>query len=158
MQLTANKWTSHGSFWNLAHRHTLNIMSGMDAVWYKRDPIIPLYVFSSTYFDSSFSASKLVGCIGVFIWIASSILNFFRSSFTYLVWCMYMPSSIWLIWSSRKNFNSPIILIWNYACISLEKSSHREWSTADKCTRSLKYYKTISEYRVSNSRGTCFTW
>ena len=31
---------------------------------------------------------------GVFIGLASSILNFFKSSFTYLVWCMYMPSSI----------------------------------------------------------------
>ena len=62
----------------------------------------------------------------VFIDFASSILNFFRSSFTYLVWRMYMPSSVCLIWSPRKNFNSLIILISNSACISLEKSLHKE--------------------------------
>ena len=45
MLLTTIKWTSLGSFWNLAQRHTLNTMSSLDAVWCKREPIIPLYVF-----------------------------------------------------------------------------------------------------------------
>lgn len=83
--LTAVKWTSLGSFRNWAHKHTLDIMLDLDVVRYKSDPIIALYWVSSTLFDSSCSPRDVAGCIGVFISFASSMLNFLRSSFTYLV-------------------------------------------------------------------------
>ncbi len=36
---TADKWISVGALWNLAHKHTLNKISGLDAVKYNKDPI-----------------------------------------------------------------------------------------------------------------------
>jgi len=137
MCLTTNRLTSLGSFWNLAQRHKLNIMLGLDIVTYERDPIIPLNVFSFAFFDSLLSPSIVVGCIGVLICFASTSLNFFRSSFTYLVWCMYMPSSACLICSPRKNFNSPIILILDAACISFEKSLYKESLVAPNIISSI---------------------
>ncbi|KAL2347352.1 hypothetical protein Fmac_001352 [Flemingia macrophylla] len=60
-------------------------MSGLDAVKYSSDPIIPRYVV--LLIDGEFSSIVRAQdvCMGVFIGFVSSILYFFRSSFAYLV-------------------------------------------------------------------------
>lgn len=44
------KWDSFGFAWYLAQRHTVNIMSGLLAVRYSKEPIKPLYFVWSTPF------------------------------------------------------------------------------------------------------------
>jgi len=50
--LAALKCDSFGADWKRAHMHTTNIMSGLLAVRYYRDPISPLYLVSSTGFPA----------------------------------------------------------------------------------------------------------
>jgi hypothetical protein len=39
------RWHSLGLVWNLAHMHTKNIMSGLEAHKYRSEPIIDWYTF-----------------------------------------------------------------------------------------------------------------
>lgn len=44
IRLTASKWDSWGFTWNLAHWHTLYMISGLLDVRYNNEPMIPLYI------------------------------------------------------------------------------------------------------------------
>ena len=54
----------------------------------------------------------------------SSMMNFLITFVQYLVWHRKLPCFIFLTWSPRKKFNSPIINISNYFCIQLENFLH----------------------------------
>src|SRR3954471_10026266 len=82
---TAFRCDSFGHDWYLAHMHTLNIMSGLEAVRYNNEPIIPRYNFTSTSLPfSSLSRLPLVA-IGVSISFDSLIPNLLSNSMQYLV-------------------------------------------------------------------------
>jgi len=98
----AERCTSLGSAWNLAQRQTLNMISDLEAVRYKRDPIIFLYSVILTGLDTLSKPSDVAG--GVLIGLASSNLNLLSSSLTYFDWCIYVLSSVCWIWSPRKKF------------------------------------------------------
>jgi hypothetical protein len=55
-----------------------------------------------------------------------SILNFRTMSLVYLAWCTNVPSFDCLICSSRKNYNSPIMLISNSLLIFSANLEPRE--------------------------------
>jgi hypothetical protein len=49
----------------------------------------------------------------VYTGLSSAMLNFFIKSFTYLAWCMKMPSFVCFTWIPKKKVISPIMDIWN---------------------------------------------
>ena len=101
--LIAFNWTSIGSFWNLAHKHTLNMILGMGRVKYNNDHFIALYWVLLTFVNSSCSPRYVVGCIRVFISLTLSMLNFFKSSFAYLIWWTYIPLFVWSKFQGRTS-------------------------------------------------------
>ena len=102
MRLTALKWDSLGQDWNLAHRHTENMISGLEAVKYKRLPIIPLYSFSHTFFPFSSLSNFKVVLMGVGLVLQFSNLNLFKSSLVYLDWFMKVPWLVCFTWRPKK--------------------------------------------------------
>lgn len=82
-----------------------------------------LFFISTSHFSSLYSFSELL--MRALLGLASVILYFLRSSCMYLAWLIAIPSLVYLIWSPRKKFSSPIMLISNSPCISLGKSLHK---------------------------------
>jgi hypothetical protein len=78
--------------------------------------------------------------------LESSILNFLRMSLVYLAWCTNVPSFDCLIYSPRKNCNSPIMLISNSLLMSFAKLATE--TTLEGRTEKL------AEKRPSWRRGT----
>ena len=85
------KWDSLGQDWNLAHKHTLYIISGLLTVKYSKKPIMPLYIVESMNLLFSFLSSLMDELIGVFIVLTSSMLNLWRRSLIYFSWLMKVP-------------------------------------------------------------------
>ena len=129
---TALKWDSLGQDWNLTHKHTLYMISGLLAIKYSKEPIMPLYIVESMNLPFSSLSSLMDELIGVFIVLDSSMLNLLGRSLIYFSWLMKVPSFSCLIWSPRKKLSSPIMLISNSLCMHLENSSQRETLVALK--------------------------
>ena len=140
---TTLKWDSLWQDWNLAHKHTLYIMSGLVAVKYRKEPIMPLYIVESMDLPFSSLSSSMDELVGVFIVLVSSMLNLLRRSLIYFVWLMKVPFFSCL--SPRKKLSSPIMLISNSLCVHLENSSQRETLVAPKIISSTYIWtKSIS--------------
>jgi len=122
------RWDSLGHDWNLAHRPTLNTISSLLAVRYRRDLIILLYFVSFTWEPVSSLSSFVVVPMGVSIVLASFIWNFFSNSFMYFCRWIAVPDGDCLIWRPRKKFSPPIMLISNSLLINFENSTSRSSS------------------------------
>lgn len=99
---------------NLLHLHELNMISSLPIVKYKRDPIIPQYVFSSTFFWGIYF--KTYGCTH---WCFEGF-NFFEFIFIYQLFCIfdwwkYLNQLLNL--EARKKVSSLVILIFNSSFI-----------------------------------------
>ena len=75
---------SLGEDWYLAQAHVENMISGLYAVKYSREPIIHLYIVWSTCFPVSSWPICVVGHMGVEHDLQSFNENLFDNSFTYL--------------------------------------------------------------------------
>ena len=108
---TTLKWDYLRQYWNLAHNHTLYIISGLLGVKYSKKSIIPLYIVGSIDLPFSSLSSLMDELIGVFIVLDSSMLNLLRRSLMYFASLMNVPSSNYLIWSPKKKLSSLFMLI-----------------------------------------------
>jgi len=103
-KFTTIKWDSLGDVWKRSHKPTTKTISGLLAVKYNRDSIIPLYSFSGIVFSFSSLSKFEDGCMGVVIILASFILYFFRRSLIYFSWQINILFYSCLICNQEKIF------------------------------------------------------
>ena len=110
----------------------IETISGLLAVRYNKDPMIPLYMVWFTRESYSSAISLEFVPTGVSIGFESNILNFFSNSLMYFYWLIEIPFDDCLICRPRKNVSSPIMLISNSFPINAENSSHKCSEVASK--------------------------
>ena len=79
--------------WNLTHKQITNIISGLLAIRYKRELIIPLYLVMSTEVQDLFWFILTIMGIRVFEWDASFISYFFIRSL--IMYFDYKMKTLW---------------------------------------------------------------
>src|SRR4030095_11317877 len=108
------------------------MISGLLAVRYNRELIIPWYSLTSTAFPDGSASSRVFGAMGIFVEAIEFILDFFNMSKTYFVWLIKIPVSNCFTCNPRKKFISPIILISNLDSMVFEKSLQKLGSVDPK--------------------------